>query len=101
MSSQPTQRRGFIKFCAAAAAAVLKNGFRDVLGGDGDFLTPLHVGDAALVHRIRNRLFDVLLVTLEKTLPIHGALVLSVLPAVDDVAHAVPPLRGSSHHPGA
>src|SRR6056297_2658929 len=75
---------------AAPAGPVMEHRLGNILRGNSDLLTPLHVGDAAFIHRIRHRALDVPPVTLEKPLPVDGILVLGVESTVDDVTHASP-----------
>jgi hypothetical protein len=70
---------------AAATGAVVKDRLRDVIGRYHDLFTPVHVGDAAAVHRIRHRLPDVLLVAFQESLPVYRAFVLGIQPPVNDV----------------
>jgi hypothetical protein len=76
---------------AAAAGAVVENRFRHVIRRDHNLFTPLHVGDAAAVYRVRDRFLDVFLVAFKKALAVDRALVLGVQSPINDIRHELTP----------
>ena len=62
--------------------SVLEDRFGDIVGRNVYVLTPFHVGDAPLIHRIGYRVPDVVFVAIEEAFSVDRALVLRITASV-------------------
>ncbi len=76
---------------AAAAASLMENRFVNIVNGNGNGLATFNVGYRTLIDGLRDRLFDLRLITAQKALSVDCAFILAVESPIDEVGHKTPP----------
>jgi len=69
------------------ALPIAESGLGNVLGGNLDIPAFGHIGDGTLRDHTLHRTLDVFLVAADEALPVDGALIAPVQPAVDEIVH--------------